>query len=391
MGGTVRRAISAAAAIAGAALLITACSSSGNSQSTAGSTSSSGSRGDAAGVARAKAFVAPFIQGTQVTLSVPLKSLPAPGKQIYWLQNNIPDELSVTSGFNAAAKLLGWHVHTLVVSPGDPSQVNSAVQQAVTAGADFIAVDTAPIQEYQQAMDAAKAAHIPVFGLFGTDQPEGAKNGLYQQIGPSDFSLFGSITANYNIADSNGTANELLVNVPSFTVLGPMVAAEKAAYAQNCPKTCSLYVMNLSPDQANNSSEAASIVVSYLQEHPQTKYVRFAYGGVLSTDFTSALKAANLGSSGIVVDGSNPVLSNLQEVVAGTQRMWVGLPLALSAWYAVDAMARYSEGMSLAPSTLPILPTQMLTKTDVAIPINPQGYGGPPGYEAVFEKLWLVS
>jgi ABC-type sugar transport system substrate-binding protein len=389
----VKRTISAAAAIAGAALLITACSSSGSSQSSAGSTSSSGSNAnaDAAGVARAKAFIAPYVKGTQVALNIPLKQLPAPGKQIYWLQNNIPDELSVTSGFNAAAQLLGWHVHTLVVSPGDPSQVNSAVQQAVTAKADFIAVDTAPIQEYQQAMNAAKAAHIPVFGLFGTDQPQGATNGLYQQIGPSDFSLFGSITANYNIADSNGTSNELLVDVPSFTVLGPMVAAEKAAYAQNCPKTCSLYVMNLSPAQANNSSQAASIAVSYLQEHPQTKYVRFAYGGVLSTDFTSALKAANLGSSGIVVDGSNPVLSNLQEVLAGTQRMWVGLPLALSAWYAVDAMARYSEGMSLTPSQLPLLPTQMLTKEDVTQPINPQGYAGPPEYDSVFKSLWHVS
>jgi len=391
MGGPVRKIIPAAAAIAVAALLTAACSSSGSSQTSAGTTPGNGSKGDAAGVAQAKAFIAPFAKGTQVTLNIPLKERPAPGKQIYWLQNNIPDELSVTSGFNAAAKLLGWHVHTLVVSPGDPSQVNSAVQQAVTAGAGFIAVDTAPIQEYQQAMDAAKAAHIPVFGLFGTDQPEGATNGLYQQIGPSDFSLFGSITANYNIAASNGTAHELLVDVPSFTVLGPMVAAEKAAYAKNCPTTCSLYVLNLSPAQADNSSEAASIVVSYLQEHPQTKYVRFAYGGVLSTDFTDALKAANLGSSGIVVDGSNPVLSNLQEVLAGTQQMWVGLPLALSAWYTVDAMARYSEGMSLASSQLPTLPTQMLTKSDVTQPINPQGYAGPPGYESVFENLWHVS
>jgi ABC-type sugar transport system substrate-binding protein len=391
MGGPVKKIIPAAAAIAAAALLTAACSSSGNSQTNAGTTPSSGSKGDAAGVARAKAFIAPFVKGTQVSLSIPLNERPAPGKQIYWLQNNIPDETSVTSGFNAAAKLLGWDVHTLIVSPGDPSQVNSAVQQAVTAGANFIAVDTAPLAEYQQAMDAAKAAHIPVFGLFGTDKPEGAANGLYQQIGPSDFSLFGTITADYNIADSNGTANELLVNVPSFTVLGPMVAAEKAAYAENCPTTCSVYVMNLSPDQANNSSEAASIVVSYLQEHPQTKYVRFAYGGVLSTDFTSTLKAANLGSAGIVVDGSNPVLSNLQEVVAGTQRMWVGLPLALSAWYTVDAMGRYSEGMSLASSQLPVLPTQMLTKSNVTQPINPQGYAGPPGYEAVFEKLWHVS
>jgi ribose transport system substrate-binding protein len=338
-------------------------------------------------VRQAEAFISQFTNGSDVTINTPLPRKPPSGKSVYWVQNDPAVEQFVTQGFAAATKALGWTLHTIVVDPSNPQQIDSAVQQSVSANADFIVVDTAPIAEFQQAYNAAVAKHIPIFQLFG-DTPVGNKaNDIYSQTGGTDqFLLFGKIIANYNIAKSNGQAHAVLFNVSAFTVFQPMINEEQKIYGQQCP-ACTLDVINLSLDQAN--AGIGSEVVSYLEQHPDVKYVQFAYGA-MTTGVTQALKSAGL-DTGLVITGSNPAEANLQEVLDGTQTMFVGLPLNLSAWYVTHLMAAYSEGVTLPPLQAKLLPTEILTKENIQTPIDAEGYRGPSGYENLFLKLWHVG
>ena len=81
---------------------------------------------------------------------------------MYWLEGNIQSILPITTGFEAATEALGWDLTTLSYDPSDPQGPSSAMQQAVDGGADYIAVSGQTIDILGTALDAAKAAGIPV-------------------------------------------------------------------------------------------------------------------------------------------------------------------------------------------------------------------------------------
>ncbi len=58
----------------------------------------------------------------------------------------------------------------------------------------------------------------------------------------------GELIANAIIADSGGTANTMMVNIPDFTVLVSEREGSEAAYAANCPD-CTFTELALTLDQ----------------------------------------------------------------------------------------------------------------------------------------------
>ena len=83
------------------------------------------------------------------------------GKKLYWLEGNIQSILPITGGFEAATEAIGWDLTTITYDPSDPQGPNAAMQQAVDAGADFIAISGQPVTAIETALAAAKAAEHP--------------------------------------------------------------------------------------------------------------------------------------------------------------------------------------------------------------------------------------
>lgn len=361
-----------------------ACGSDDDSSSTngAGTTGAPAS----AGVEQAEKAIAPFIkQSEPLTITKPLSEKPPTGKTVYWLQASLDDTSIITPGMEAATEALGWNLKTLVYDPSKPQEVNSTVLQAVAANPDYIAIAGSPPEQWQEGLNAAKAKGIPVFDSYDQVDPLGKENGIYSQVARNDYVRYAQLIADYVTVQSQGQGDIVLVNVPAYPVLAPYKDNMQAELDKVCPD-CKLEELEIS-QQDLLAGNVPSSVVSYLRTHPETKYAVFSLGA-LTTGVTQALESG--GVSGVKIMGSNPVEANLQALLDGTEDAWVALPKALSGWYLVDAMARYSVGDSTKPSDA-LLPTQIITKQTVPDPLTRIGFEGPEGYQEEFARLWKLN
>ena len=153
----------------------------------------------------------------------------------------------------------------------------------------------------------------------------------------------GPLMANWAIADSNGKANVLIVNIPDFPVLQAEVEAYKAEMAKNCPD-CTVEELNVSIDDLVGGKVPAA-VASKLQSNPDINYVFNSFGS-LPAGLTPALKSAGLLDQ-VKVYGQDFSKFDLDEIVAGTMGAWSADPKAYAGWLMVDAAARLALGMPL--------------------------------------------
>jgi hypothetical protein len=132
------------------ALTLAACSSGGNGGATGASTTPAGQSSPASAAAAgqaaaAKARYTKLIGAPTLGLSVPLKTKPPAGKQVYWLAGNVESIENITTAVKAATTALGWDYHSISYTYGDPQSTSGAIEQAVAAHADYIVISGSSI------------------------------------------------------------------------------------------------------------------------------------------------------------------------------------------------------------------------------------------------------
>jgi ribose transport system substrate-binding protein len=338
------------------------------------------------GLEAAKANVAKYstFDGS-IGVTIPLTGKPEK-KTFAWLECDVPTCAAYeTPGFKNATAALGWDLKIIPMKSTDPGP---AVQQAIDAKVDFIASSGLAIAQYQPQLDAAKAAGIPVLSCYGTDDPD-PSTGLYMQCGDETFvEKSGPVMADWVIADSEGKANILVVNIPDFPVLVSEVDAYKAQIAKNCAG-CKITELNVTLQDLIGGTIPASIV-SKLQANPDVNYVYYSFGD-LPGGVTAALQSAGLDKK-VTQYGQDFSTIDLDEIVAGTMGPWAADPKGYAAWLMVDAAARLSLGMTLDEErAAAALPTIIISKPADAKAISDVGGDWmPPGAEDAFKKLWGV-
>ena len=355
----------------------------------AGTTGESGSEaggteGEAAAAAAAER-VEPFLQPiTEIPVDVPLDAPPAEGKKLYWLEGNIQSILPITGGFEAATDAIGWDLTTITYDPSDPQGPNSAMQQAVEAGADFIAISGQPVTAIETALAAAKAAEIPVFAMFGENESD-PETGIVAVVGGLDLTADNAERlADFMIADSGGEADIAIFNLPDFTILqyaeGKLTDQLDSACTTCTPRD------DRDDDRRPQRRRRPGQIVSYLQTNPDTKYV-FLPIGDLATGLPEALASAGIGRD-VKIVGGVPNVDQIQSLIDGTTDAWMTLPRVSAAWQMVDAMARYDQGMDVPVSEA--VPARPIYTPD-NVPSPAEDYAGVEGYEDQWKALWGVS
>jgi ABC-type sugar transport system substrate-binding protein len=335
----------------------------------------------------AQKAAAPFLKpATSLNIDTPLKEAPAKGKHVYWLEGNNGGAAPITPGFKAATAALGWRLTVLSYDPADPQSASSALQQAVSQKADFIASSGLEAALLGQGLEAAKKAGIPVFQIATLDEAGEKANGIYAVVNRSEQikSNMAGMAA-YTVADSQGAAKVLNVTLPDYKILATAADDYKSALTSGCSE-CTYDQLGISL-QEFVSGGVPSQVVSYLQTHPDVNYLMLSLGA-LSTGVDQALQTAGL-KKRVKVIGAAPALANVQGLIDGKENAWILLPEALQAWYVVDAMARLSEGMDLEPIQTANLPVEIWTSTNVPKPAHE--YDGPADYATTWKALWHVS
>jgi ribose transport system substrate-binding protein len=353
------------------------------------STASSGSGGggtegqeaaDAAG-ARIQPLLEPV---TEIPVTEPLDATPEPGKKLYWLEGNIQSILPITGGFEAATKALGWDLTTITYDPSDPQGPNAAMQQAVDADADFIAISGQPITAIETALAAAKAKDIPVFAMFGENEADPDKGVVAVVGGLNTTASNAENLADFMISDSGGEANSLLVSLPDFTIL--QYAEQKMTDQFDSQCTSCKYDTLEATIADLTAGNVPGQVVSYLQAHPDVTYVNLAIGD-LATGLPEALTAAGIGRD-VKIVGGVPNIDQIQSLIDDTSDAWKALPRVSAAWMMVDAMARYDQSMDTTVDEV-VAAAPIFTPENVESPAT--DYAGVPGYEDQWKALWGVS
>ncbi|MGF7237706.1 MAG: sugar ABC transporter substrate-binding protein [Frankia sp.] len=384
---TRHRRVGLLAAGAACALALAACGSSSSGGTSGASSGTNAGSGTSTGqLSAAKAGAAKYRSvPTSIVQSTPLTSAP-PKKKVAFVACADPNCANLATFFKQAATALGWDTITVSATATDPG---SAIQQAIDAGANYIATTGYPVALYQTKMNEAKAKNIPVFMCYSTDVPGGPSNNLYSDCNDSSAAaVYAKAMADYLAVDSGGKGNILAVTIPSYPILSAQVTAAKDELSTNCAG-CKFHSLEVTTDDLAGS-KVPQAVASYLQSNPSINYVYFTYNG-LETGVPAALKAAGLASK-VKLVGTQGNQPQFQEVASGTSKAWTALPEELAMWTMADQMARLSvKQWSSADERKAAIPPFYFVDTPAAataVAAEKAGWPGPTGFQETFKKLW---
>jgi ribose transport system substrate-binding protein len=345
---------------------------------------------EAANVAAAKKIVAAGLTvPTGIGVSTPLKHAPAKGIQVAWMQCSVAACSTITPGFQSAAAALGWK---LDVIPFDSTSPEAGFQQAIDTGAKYIAITGTTEATIAPQLAEAKAHGVKVFSCYAND-PVDPANDLYFQCADAQNQIEdGAFLADWAIANSEGTAQTVMFDTPTYATLNSQVQGFQAEMKKRCPKTCSVNVVDISLAQLI-AGQVPSLVVSYVQSHPQVKYLEFTFSD-LPEGVPQALQSAGL-LSHLKIFGNDFNTDGLEGILNGTETAYTGIPKIYGAWLTMDAIARASEGMSLAPdegkgAVLPEIFITNQTQARAKQYLAAGQWSGPAGFMQDFEKLWHI-
>jgi ribose transport system substrate-binding protein len=336
-------------------------------------------------VAAAKKFVAPFLKvPTTIGVKIPLNTTPPKNKLFIFFECDVSQCAVENKSLAKATALFHWRYKAITYQDANPATLVAAMAQGLQMKPAAVAVSGIPEVLWATQYAAYKAARVPI--ITGYEGPETNKFPIIGNIGgPSDIGKFGTIVANWLIADSNATANVLSVGVSSYPIL--QVGNDKFAstLAAGC-QACKLTALDLTIPEIM-SGAINSTIVTALQRDPTIKYV-YMCDGAFADGLTSALDAAGLSSIQVIGQAADTTIETA--IKAGTNvKAFTALALNYGSYLMVDLAARWMEHMKIPSSADGGLPAQLLVhggKFTVS-----ESFDQPSNFVAQFKKLWKVK
>jgi len=369
-------------------LIVSGCggsdSSSDSSSQSGGSSGSTASGGSSKGVEEAKAAIAEVLKPpTSFGITAPLKERPT-GKTVAFMQCGVPECAAINKHLGPATKAMGVKLQTIQTG-NTPQTIAEGFNTAIETHPDAVIVPAIDPVIWQSQLKKLRAAHIPILAWYLPEDIKTdplAKGILTNTYDASDATRVGQLLADFVVAESNGEASVVDVEVPEFTIFKIQAEAFKEELARVCPE-CS--VDSLKSHAEDIGSKIPGAVVSYLQQHPETNWVVSDFGS-LATGVPQAIAAAGLDENVKLVSASSEP-NNYEDVKSGGEYATLPVDLHYLAWQGVDGAARAITGQSLAPDGPGNVPMQILKQEDITFEPSEE-WVGFPGYEQKFEELW---
>jgi ribose transport system substrate-binding protein len=367
-----------------AAGVLAAC---GSTSSSSASRSSSSGAGDGRtarpAVVRAKAEFVKF-HAVQPPLAIPvLPKRPPSGLRLTLTTCPLPVCLAATNPAAAAAKLLGWKVRT-IQAPYTPEGYQTAWNQALQQPTDLIAASAVVPNSFiskQLAVVAQRKTPLVMFVPPAGDTPTSNGPLLAGVVGPPQFAQDGRLMADAVIADANTGPSTVWITDPAVVIFKPA----QTAFTQTVT-TAGGHVDELDVSLAGIGKTVPGQVVSYVQAHPNVKYLAFALDD-LTIGVPQALKAAGA-FDGVKIVSRAPQPANLAAIKAGDEWASVADDDASAGYRAIDQLARIVERVPLGDLRDPAGWGQILTKDNITETTAPPAPLGLPG---AFLKAWHLQ
>jgi ABC-type sugar transport system substrate-binding protein len=360
------------ALVLGAALVAAGC---GDSESSGGSAA----QGGGAGVAEAQALAEKATaRPTSIGLTAEIgKDVPA-GKKIAYISCGV--EACEIQGdiIKQGAADLGWTAEA-IGTDGSPEQLQNAFETALRQGADAVilnAVNRDAVAKQIQKAEQQGVAFVTCCSI----EDEG--DGILRNVGGKENSArIGENLAAKIVADSNGDANTLFVNISAFQILQALAGQLESSYKQFCPD-CGYATLDI--PVTSLGKDAPDRIVSYLRSHPDVNYVVLSVSNALGAGLPAALKAAGLSERVKLVGQSGDTLT-FQDMAAGNIESVVPFDYYAVDYLMLDALARHFAG---APVEQAQPPMWIVTPDNMPDEATEGLFPVVESYREEFKEIW---
>ena len=361
------------ALVLGAALV--AVAGCGDSESSGGSAAQGGGPGVAeAQTIAEKATTRPTTLGFTKAIG---KDVPA-GKKVAFISCGV--EACEIQGdiIKQGAADLGWTAES-IGTDGSPEQLQNAFETALRQGADAVILNAVNRDAVAKQIEKAEQQGV-AFVTCCSIEDEG--DGILRNVGGTENSaLIGENLAAKIVADSDGTANTLFVNISAFQILQALADQLESSYKEFCAD-CEYATLDI--PAASLGKDAPDRIVSYLRSHPQVNYVVLSVSNALGAGLPAALKAAGLADKVKVVGQSGDTLT-FQDMAAGNIESVIPFDYYAVDYLMLDALARHFAGVPVEQAQPPqwiVTPDNMPAQaTEGLFPVV-------ESYRDEFKKLW---
>lgn len=349
-----------------------------------------GSGGSSDAVAAAEKEVAAAQETlTEILTAEPLSGS-VEGKTLAFAAASFPVAEPIGAALEEAATTLGMKF-TKVDIGATPDTVAAGMNQIVQDKPDAVVVLAFdPNTFWKSQAKELEAAGIPTVGLgyIACDsiriECEGDDVGSsLSLVSTPESEAFGKLEAAAIIAESGGTANAVYFGDPQLGN-SAIIAKSFTERIEECPD-CTAETVDLSA--ADIGTTAPSQIVSYLQSHPEVKYVSLQFGD-FAIGVPQALKAAGLTDVKIISQASSK--AQYDDISAGgSQFADIPVPFPYLSYVAVDSVARLLLDQEI---TAEQVATPLIVMDKENLDLSDGGYWpGVEGYKAQFEELWSAN
>jgi ABC-type sugar transport system substrate-binding protein len=376
--------VPAVAALTTAALALAGCSGDPNAASNTDSGGSSAAGADYAAMLTTATKLTPDAYAGPTTAA----KAPA-GKKIAAITCYSVLEGCVipADGIAKAAKIVGWEARTFD-GGGTPTNQNKQILNAVSWGADVIALIAITPSAVQTGLRAAEAAGIKIVsGSSGLSTPNAVIAAPGGEVWPAfdvspDYKQLGTNIANWIVADSGGKANVLVYGDKEFDSINAQETGVVPAL-----KACT--TCTVSDVQYFTATQIASALgpqtVSYLRTHPDVNYIYSAFDPPAAAQVQAIVNAGMAKNVKIASALGNS--QNLKFIQAGqVQAADAAYDNIYMGFAIVDQSIRLLNGEPLIEPAGEGLPFQVLTKD--TLPASLDSWVAPFSYEDKFTALW---
>jgi ribose transport system substrate-binding protein len=367
--------VAALAAIAALLVVATGCGSSDN-----------GSGGSASGgnadLSAAKQLTdTSATRPTEITQAKPIDKPIPTGKKITFISCGV--EACAVQGpiLAEGAKILGWSVKQ-VGTDGSPEKVQNAFQAAIRDGANAVIINAADKDALAAPISAARSKGVEVVTCCSL--AEQGKDVLFNTGTPEQNAPIGKMLASKVVADSNGKADALYVNVSAFAILAAVGQTFEQEYKRLCAD-CGFGKIDI--PLTSLGKDAPDRIVSYLRSHPKVNYIVLSESGSLGPGLPAALQAAGLADKVKILGqgGNQQVYQDVGagKIVAVTPSSLYGYDYSM-----LDALARKWAGVQVEQTSPEFW---LMTKENIPSNINGPAFPIVEDYKAQWAKLWGKS
>lgn len=379
-----------AGAVAIAAVLALGACGGDDDGSSSSEGAAAGDSAKSAGVEEARAAVEKGSEPLKFTPPGPAFDV-APGlegKTIWYVANglNFPFSQNLVAGVKDAAAVVGMKV-VAVDGAGQPAKGANLIQQGIVQHVAAIVIQAFPTDAVAEPIKAAKAAGIPVIqindGEPGPPSATAKAAGVFANVA-SCYACGGTALADLVVANTNGDANTVFIDVPDIRTTLAERDGFKARLAELCPD-CKVKTASSPVGQWGTLGNLTS---SLLKSDPTINYLVPATDGmfpIMKPAVYAASAQDRIQASAYNATKANMVDLQKGELVAGL----VGNPEEWIGWGVVDAVLRaLSDRPPLDDEKIPSRTfTHEIAKTlDTNAP-SIEWYGGAD-FRDGYKKLW---